>query len=87
MNFLFVAGVVGWIGAVLLLVAYALLSFKKLSGDSLVFQAMNVAAGTFLAVSSYSRDNYPLVFVNSFWSVIGVVAIANLLRKNGRSYD
>lgn len=87
MDFLFVAGVVGWIGAVLLLAAYALLSFKKLSGDSLVFQGANVIAGICLAISSYSRENYPLVFVNSFWSVIGVVAIVNLLVKNGKSYD
>ena len=85
MDYLVVANAVGWIGAVLLLAAYALLSFKKLGGDSLVFQGANVIAGICLAISSYSRDNFPLVFVNSFWSVIGVVAIANLLRKNGKN--
>ena len=37
----------GWVGAALILLAYLLLSAERLSGQSLIFQSMNVvgAAG------------------------------------------
>lgn len=81
-----IADVIGWAGAILLLTAYALLSFKKILGDSIIYQAMNVLAGIGLAISSFSHAAYPLTFVNSVWSVIGLVAIFAAL-KNGKSLD
>ena len=86
MNNQTIADVIGWAGAVLLLAAYALLSFKKIRGDSVIYQAMNVLAGVGLAVSSFSHAAYPLTFVNSVWSVIGVIAILAAL-KNGKSLN
>jgi uncharacterized protein with PQ loop repeat len=81
-----IADVIGWVGAVLLLVAYALLSFKKLTSNSVLYQSMNVLAGIGLAISSFSHAAYPLTFVNSVWSVIGVIAIFAAL-KNGKNFD
>ena len=86
MNYLLIADVIGWAGAFLLLTAYALLSFKKISGDSIPYQAMNVLAGIGLAISSFSHAAYPLTFVNSVWSVIGVIAIFVAV-KNGKNLD
>lgn len=86
MNYLMIADVVGWAGAVLLLAAYALLSLKKIRGDSVIYQAMNVLAGIGLAISSFSHQAYPLTFVNSVWSVIGIIAIVFAL-KNGKNLD
>ena len=81
-----IADVIGWGGAVLLLAAYALLSFKKLTGNSVLYQSMNVLAGIGLAISSFSHAAYPLTFVNTVWSVIGIIAIFAAV-KNGKSYD
>jgi uncharacterized protein with PQ loop repeat len=86
MDYLMVADVIGWVGAFLLLTAYALLSFKKITGDSIYYQAMNVLAGIGLAVSSFSHQAYPLTFVNSVWSVIGIIAIFVAV-KNGKNFD
>ena len=86
MNNQTIADVIGWGGAVLLLAAYALLSFKKIRGDSILYQSMNVLAGIGLAISSFSHAAYPLTFVNSVWSVIGIIAIFAALRY-GKSLD
>ena len=34
--------ILGWIGAVLILLAYALISFKKVEGNSIKYQLLNV---------------------------------------------
>ena len=86
MDYLTIADVIGWACAFLLLTAYALLSFKKITGDSISYQSMNVLAGIGLAISSFSHGAYPLTFVNSVWSVIGVIAIVVAL-KNGKNLD
>ena len=86
MNYQMIADLIGWAGAFLLLTAYALLSFKKIAGDSVLYQTMNVLAGIGLAISSFSHGAYPLTFVNSVWSVIGLIAIFFAL-KNGKSLD
>ena len=80
------ADVIGWAGAFLLLAAYALLSFKKLTGNSVLYQSMNVLAGVGLAISSFSHAAYPLTFVNSVWSVIGIIAILTAM-KYGKSNE
>jgi hypothetical protein len=75
----------GWIGAFLLLVAYALVSFRKLAADSLVYQALNVAASILLAVNTLYHGAFPSSFVNIVWTVIAVFAILTVVKKNGKS--
>lgn len=75
----------GWIGAFLLLAAYALVSFRRLAADSLVYQSMNVAASILLAVNTIYHGAFPSSFVNIVWTLIAVFAIFAVVRKNGKS--
>lgn len=75
----------GWIGAFLLLAAYALVSFRRLAADSLVYQSMNVAASILLAVNTIYHGAFPSSFVNIVWTFIAVFAILTVVRKNGKS--
>jgi hypothetical protein len=61
-------------------------TFKKIFGDSVVFQAMNVLAGIGLAISLFLHGACPLTFVNLVWSVIKVIAIFVAI-KNGKNID
>ena len=74
--------VLGWIGAVLLLGAYGLVSFKKLAPDSFAYQAMNIAASILLLINTLYYGAYPSSFVNAVWTVIAVVAIVSVVRRN-----
>jgi hypothetical protein len=43
MNITFIIDTLGWVGTILYLVAYALVFMKKVEGDSVVHQGMNIA--------------------------------------------
>ena len=70
--------VLGWIGAFLFLIAYALVSLKKVAGDALVFQGINIVAGIFLVTNTVYWKAYPSAVLNLAW--IGI-AIFTLGRK------
>ena len=44
--------VVGWVGATALLIAYAMVSHKKLEGDSTTFQFLNISGSLLLAANT-----------------------------------
>lgn len=75
----------GWIGALLLLLAYALVSFKKLAADSLWYQGLNVTASILLAINTLYHRAYPSSFVNIVWTFIAIFAILTVVRKYGKS--
>ena len=70
--------ILGWIGTILYLVAYALVSLKKVEGDSNVFQGINILAGFMLVANSFYWRAYPSVALNVAW--IGI-ALFTLGRK------
>lgn len=77
--------VLGWIGAFLLLLAYALVSFKKLEADSQTYQWLNITASVLLLVNTIYYGAYPSSFVNAVWTMIAFAAILTIRRKYGKS--
>ena len=72
--------ILGWVGAISLLLAYFLVSRKKLSGDSLNYQLLNLAGGSLLTVNSLYYGAFPSVAVNVVW--IGIALFTLSKRKN-----
>ncbi|PYL26751.1 MAG: hypothetical protein DMF37_00915 [Verrucomicrobia bacterium] len=66
---------IGWVGAVALLIAYALVSSKKLEGDSTAFQLLNISGSILLAANTIFYGSYPSTFVNLIWAGIAVFSI------------
>ncbi len=85
MDYSILVEIVGWIGTFLLLTAYVLVSFKKLEGDSIRYQMMNVVAGLCLVTNTLYHGAYPPSFLNAVWSIIAVVAIITIGRKSGKN--
>ena len=73
--------IAGWIGAILLLLAYASVSSRRLAGDSVRFQLLNLSGGLLLAVNSGYHGALPSVVVNAVWIVIGVTALVGARRR------
>ncbi len=70
-----IADILGWAGAVCLLMAYALLSTDKLKGDAVCYQTLNLLGAGFLMVNSMYYGAYPSVTVNGIWMGIGMFSL------------
>jgi hypothetical protein len=71
---------IGWVGAIALLIAYAMISHKKLEGDSATFQLLNIGGSLLLAANTIFYGSYPSTFVNLIWAGIAVFSIATRKR-------
>lgn len=77
--------VVGWTGATLILLAYLLLSAGKLTGQSLVYQGMNVVGAAGFVINGWWHGALPSASLNVLWLLIGAVASWRILKKRGSS--
>lgn len=73
--------ILGWAGAGLLLAAYVLVSSKRLEGDSVAYQLLNLAGSALLIVNSAYYGAYPSVGVNVVWIGIAVFTITRVVRR------
>ena len=76
--------ILGWIGSLLVVVAYGLNSYQKIKSDSLFFYALNLLGGVFLIVYSVHKAAYANTFVNIVWVVIAIPALIHVIRKKSK---
>ena len=76
--------IVGWLAAVLILGAYALLTAEKVTARSPLYQWMNVAGAIGFVINSGVNGAYPSAVLNIIWFGIGAVALWNIAQR-GRS--
>ena len=77
--------IAGWGGAVLILLAYLLLSAGRMSGQSLTYQAMNVVGAAGFVINGWWHAAIPSAALNVLWLLIGAFASWRILRKRGSS--
>jgi hypothetical protein len=73
--------VLGWIGAFMILTAYALISFRRVEGNSINYQLLNIFGSIFLVINTYYYGAIPSTLVNIIWAIIAISAIITILRK------
>ena len=73
--------VAGWAGVVALLVAYGLVSARRLEGDSAVYQWLNLAGGALVLLNSFHHRAFPSVAVNVVWIAIALYTLAFRRRR------
>jgi hypothetical protein len=71
--------VIGWIGSIEVIAAYALNSYQQLSSDSIIFQVLNLTGGIFLIINTIYHRAYPSAFINVVWVIIASIAIGRIL--------
>ena len=77
--------VAGWAGAALILFAYLLLSAGRFTGQSLIYQAMNVVGAAGFVINGWWHGAVPSAALNVLWLLIGAVASWRIIRKRGSS--
>lgn len=67
--------IIGWIGSVLIVGAFALNALNKISSTSINYQLANLFGGICFILNTLEHKAYPSVFVNVVWVVIAITAI------------
>ncbi len=75
-----VVDLIGWIGALVVLAAYALVSMRRVEGDARSYQLLNLFGGAFLIVNTLYYGAYPSSLVNFVWVTIAVLTIGRTIR-------
>jgi hypothetical protein len=77
--------VAGWIGMVLLIGAYALVTAGRILGTSLLFQLMNLVGGALLMVNSGYYGAWPSAALNLVWVVIDTTGLVRAGLRRSRT--
>jgi hypothetical protein len=75
----------GWAGAALILLAYLLLSMGRLTGQSAIYQWMNVFGAAGFTINGWWHGAMPSAALNVVWMLIGGVALWRIARKKAAS--
>lgn len=75
----------GWIGAVMLLLAYFLVSTKRVGGASVRYQSLNVVGSLLVGANALYYSALPSFSINIVWIGIGVTVLASRSRSQPMS--
>ena len=72
--------ILGWIGMIMVLVAYLLLSTNKISNGAL-YQSLNLVASVLMAIGLLPKDRWFSFALQVAWALISIVALIKIFRK------
>ena len=67
--------IVGWLGAGMILGAYALLTAGKIEARSVTYQGLNVVGALGFIANGWWHGAMPSAVLNVIWATIGMVAL------------
>lgn len=79
MNKKIIGEIVGWYGAIVIILAYALLSFSIIASTDLVYQALNITGALGLMYISFKKKAYQPGVLNIIWVIIATVAMVKIV--------
>jgi hypothetical protein len=73
--------ILGWIGSILVLVAFGLNSYEKVKADSWSYILLNLVGGILLIIYSTYKGAYANTFINVAWVLVALTAILKMVVK------
>ncbi len=67
--------IIGWIGALLVVLAYFLVSTKKFPPHSRIYQLMNLFGAIGVGINSFIQKAYPSVGIQIVWILIAIYGL------------
>lgn len=74
--------IIGWSGALLVLLAYSLNSFENSKISFGTYQTLNLVGGSLLMLYTYKRFAYASATVNLIWIVIAIASLYKNIKRN-----
>jgi len=75
--------ILGWIGALLVILAYFMVPTRRVAGDALTYQLLNIAGGVLLILNTVFYGAHPSSGVNLVWVAIAVYALLSRRKFEG----
>ncbi|KKR05051.1 MAG: hypothetical protein UT30_C0001G0010 [Candidatus Uhrbacteria bacterium GW2011_GWF2_39_13] len=75
----FITETVGWIGVLLIIFDYALLSFGFVSSQSFWYHGLNFFGGIGIIVDALADKDYQPMVLNLIWMAIALYAIVSII--------
>jgi cell shape-determining protein MreD len=75
----------GWIGALLILLGYLLVTMGRLTGKSAAFQWMNLIGAAGFTINGWWHRAIPSAALNVIWMMIAAVALGRIWKIKGSS--
>jgi hypothetical protein len=72
--------IIASIGVIILLVAFLLNLYKKISANSIPYTFMNFLGAAICGFSSYLISFYPFVVLESIWAIFALVSLIKVSR-------
>ena len=72
--------ILGWIGMILVLLAYALLSTNKIESGKL-YQGLNLVAAILMAIGLYPTKAWFSFALQIVWALVALIAIIKIIKK------
>lgn len=72
--------IIGWIGSIMVVLAYFLLSTKKIK-PGLTYQLLNLFAATLMAIGLFPRNAWFSFAVQIVWAFVAIFAIVKMKKK------
>jgi len=67
--------IIGWLGTILILIAYFLVSTKKIEPTSKTYQFLNLFGALGVGLNSFTHRALPSVGINLAWMLIAIYAL------------
>lgn len=77
--------IAGWVGAVLVLIGYVLVSTGRLEGRSIAFQMLNLIGALGFIANTAWHGAIPSMALNIVWSAIALYTLARTWSSSRRS--
>jgi len=76
--------IIGWLGAVLYIIAYLLLTIEVIPSSSFIYHFLNVLGAVGLTINACYLKDSPNIIVNLVWLLIALAAIGNIYKYRNR---
>jgi len=76
--------IIGWFGAVLILLAFFLLTHHDLTSRSKLYQGMNLVGAVLLAINLYFNRAFPSFAINIAWFFIAIYGFYKIYKKKSK---
>ena len=73
--------IIGWIGMVIVLAAYLLLSTNKIK-NGVLYQCLNLIASILMAIGLFPKNSWFAFALQIAWGLISIVALVNIWYKS-----
>lgn len=72
--------IIGWIGMIMVLLPYLLLSLNKID-NGVLYQVLNLLSSVLMAIGLYPKNAWFSFILQIIWGIIAIIGLVKLLKK------